>query len=149
VTDLPVTSGPWGPDQVLDHLHQAVIPIRLATVGRSGPMVQSLWFDVHDTHLWCATQADALVVRRLREDPRCGFEVAADAPPYRGVRGTAAVTIVPDAGGAVLRRLLERYLGGTTSDLARWLLSREATEVALRITPRTVTSWDFTARMQR
>jgi hypothetical protein len=65
------------------------------------------------------------------------------------VRGTATATIVPDAGGAVLRRLLERYLGGTTSDLARWLLSREATEVALRITPRTVTSWDFTARMQR
>ena len=139
--------GPWDAETVQAHLQDTVIPVRLATSGRSGPIVQSLWFDVSDGALWCATQADALVVRRLARDPRCGFEVARDEPPYRGVRGTGEASVVPEAGEPVLRRLLHRYLGGTTSDLAQWLLARSASEVALRIVPRTLTSWDYRSRM--
>lgn len=139
--------GPWDAATVARFLDETVIPVRLATAGRSGPLVQSLWFAHDDGALWCATQADALVVRRLERDPRCGFEVARDEPPYRGVRGTAEASVVPEAGEAVLRRLLARYLGGTTSGLARWLLARSESEVALRVVPRTLTSWDYSARM--
>lgn len=139
--------GPWDTRAVEAHLRDTVIPVRLATSGRAGPLVQSLWFDFSDGALWCATQADALVVTRLRRDPRCGFEVARDEPPYRGVRGTGRAVVLPELGEQVLHRLLVRYLGDTSSPLAQWLLSRAASEVALRVEPSTLTSWDYSARM--
>lgn len=139
--------GPWSPDQVLDYLATAVIPLRLATSGRAGPMVQSMWFRFSEGAFSLATPADALVVQRLRAEPRCGFEVAGDEPPYRGVRGTGCVTITADHQRAALGSLVDRYLGRRDSRLGRWLLSRPAPEVAITIHPVTMTSWDFTSRM--
>jgi nitroimidazol reductase NimA-like FMN-containing flavoprotein (pyridoxamine 5'-phosphate oxidase superfamily) len=144
---LPEPTGPWTAAQARTFLDEARIPVRLASSGARGPMVQSMWFVRDGGALWCATHQDALVVARLRRDPRCGFEVAADTPPYRGVRGTATASVVPTDGGRVLALLVERYLGGTSSSLARWLLSRADEEVALRLTPLTLVSWDYTARM--
>ena len=140
-------SGPWGPAEVGSFLADAVIPVRIATIGATGPLVQSLWFLYVDESLWCATQAEALVVRRLRADPRCGFEVAADSPPYRGVRGRGRVDIDTDAAAHVLPRLIERYLGEERTSLGDWLMSRLDTEVALRIHDLTVSSWDYSERM--
>lgn len=144
---LPEPTGPWSTGQAEAFLEQARIPIRLASTGARGPMVQSMWFVPDGGALWCATHQDALVVARLRAEPRCGFEVAGDAPPYRGVRGTATADLLAAEGERVLRLLVERYLGGTSSSLARWLLSRGDEEVALRLTPLTLVSWDYTARM--
>ena len=142
-----IRSGPWDHARVERFLEETVIPVRLATIGRSGPLVQSLWF-LHDRgSLWCATQADAVVVRRLTADPRCGFEVAADAPPYRGVRGGATATIVADAAGKILPRLIERYLGSAPSPLGEWLLSRIDSEVAIRLDDLQISSWDYSSRM--
>ena len=144
---MNIRSGPWDQAEVERFLEETVIPVRLATIGRSGPLVQSLWF-LHDNgSLWCATQADAVVVRRLTADPRCGFEVAADAPPYRGVRGGATATIVVDAAGEVLPRLIERYLGEEPSPLGTWLMSRIDAEVAIRLDDLQVSSWDYSGRM--
>jgi len=142
-----IRSGPWDQAEVERFLEESVIPIRLATIGRSGPLVQSLWFLYDNGSLWCATQADAVVVRRLTADPRCGFEVAADAPPYRGVRGGATATIVADAAGEVLPRLIERYLGEEPSPLGTWLMSRIDAEVAIRLDDLQVSSWDYSSRM--
>ena len=143
---LEVRSGPWSSDRVRAHLLDARIPMRLATSG-TFPMVQSLWFLLDDDVLWGATQADALVVRRIERDPRCGFEISADQPPYRGVRGTGTATIDQEAGRHVLPRLIARYLGDEPSDLSRWLLSRLDHEVAIRIDGLVVTSWDYSGRM--
>jgi nitroimidazol reductase NimA-like FMN-containing flavoprotein (pyridoxamine 5'-phosphate oxidase superfamily) len=141
-------SGPWSSEAILRHLQGAVVPMRLASIGKDGfPIVQSLWFLHEDGDLWCATQRTAHVVRRLEHDPRCGFEIAADHIPYRGVRGRAVATIEPARGEEMLRRLLERYTGGTTSKLAERLLARVDGEVALRLSELRVSSWDFTARM--
>lgn len=139
--------GPWGPDQVSDYLAATVIPLRLATSGRSGPMVQSMWFRFENGLFYLATPADSLVVRRLQADPRCGFEVAGDDPPYRGVRGTGSVLISDDTDRAVLGSLVVRYLGSRDTKLGRWLLGRTEPEVAITIWPTSVTSWDFTTRM--
>ncbi len=144
---MNIRSGPWDQAEVERFLEESVIPIRLATIGRSGPLVQSLWFLYDNGSLWCATQADAVVVRRLTADPRCGFEVAADAPPYRGVRGGATATIVADAAGEVLPRLIERYLGEEPSPLGTWLMSRIDAEVAIRLDDLQVSSWDYSGRM--
>lgn len=145
---MKLLSGPWSPDAIERHLAGAVVPLRLASIGADGfPVVQSLWFLHEEGALWCATQRSAHVVRRLSRDPRCGFEIAADRIPYRGVRGRATASIVPERGGEMLRRLLERYTGGTSSKLAERLLARVDDEVALRLADLRVSSWDFTARM--
>jgi len=143
----PVFTGPWDLAQIEDFLTTTTIPVRLASAGRSGPMVQSMWFLWRDCRLWCATQRSAVVVHRLAADPACGFEVAGDRPPYRGVRGQGRAEIIRTDGAEVLAELLHRYLGGTSSELARWLLSRTENEVAIAITPEHLSSWDFSSRM--
>ncbi|MFB6108520.1 MAG: hypothetical protein ABEJ82_06740 [Haloplanus sp.] len=62
--------------------------------------------------------------------------------------GTPATPIESDPEKAVLRALLERYLGGTDSSLARRLLAPERDEVTVRIDPDRLHSWDFTERMR-
>lgn len=145
-TVQPSLSGPWDFASVKQHLERTAIPIRLATVGPKGPTVQSLWFEYREGSIWCATQSDALVVRRLRQDQRCGFEVAGDRPPYSGVRGLGVANILEGPGADVLDRLLHRYQFSETG-LAAWLTSRAASEVAICITPKEMTSWDFKKRM--
>ena len=143
-------SGPWSMAQVRDHLDHAVIPMRLACLGPGGhPLVASLWYVHRAEALWCASRAAADLVGFLREDPRCGFEVAADAPPYLGVRGWGKATLDPERGEEILRALVDRYLGtnGRESSLGRWLLSRGESEVAIRIDPVRLVSWDYSERM--
>ena len=141
--------GPWSPDQVIDYLQQEQAPLRLALSGRDGfPLVVSLWYRWAEDAIWCATHRDSRVVRRLEADPRIGFEVSVNDPPYYGVRGQARVELLPERGESELRALLERYLGGTDSDLAGWLLGRADGEVALRIRPHWLASWDFRRRMR-
>jgi nitroimidazol reductase NimA-like FMN-containing flavoprotein (pyridoxamine 5'-phosphate oxidase superfamily) len=142
-----VRSGPWTIAQVDSFLRQAAIPLRLASNGSSFPLVQSVWFLFDGAALWCCTRDDSVLARRLRADPRCGFEVSSDLPPYRGVRGTGMARIEPEAAATVLPRLIERYLERAESPLADWLLSRIQDEVAIRIDDMHVTSWDYTARM--
>lgn len=125
------------------------MPIRLAGVdSRDHPLVLSLWYVWLDRALWCATAPKARILKLLRRDPRCGFEVAGDAPPYRGVRGQGRAQLVPERGAEILAVLVDRYLGTRDSQFARWPLARGAGEVAIRIEPEHVSSWDFTERMQ-
>ena len=145
-SQLTVTSGPWAVGRITSFLSQTVIPVRLATSG-SWPLVQSMWFRYDDGTLWCATRSDAVVVRRLRAEPRCGFEIARDQPPYAGVRGHGVAEIISTAGRRVLADLAERYLGPEDHVLRTWLLDRADDEVAIAIRDLAVTSWDFTQRM--
>jgi hypothetical protein len=141
---------PWNDAQIAAFLTESRIPLRLAVSDKSGcPRVVSLWFlPDDDGALWCATQAGAQVARFLRAEPRCGFEVAGDLPPYRGVRGTGLASLHPDRGEEILRRLLGRYGIAPDSKLAATLLAKADSEVAIRIAPARVSSWDFSARMQ-
>lgn len=140
--------GPWHSAEVVAFLEQERSPLRLALNDHDGfPLLASLWFRYAEGALWCATHRDSLVARRLAQDPRAAFEVSVSEPPYVGVRGQAAVECVARRGQQELEVLLERYLGGRDSKLARWLLSRADEEVALRIRPKWLTSWDFRERM--
>jgi hypothetical protein len=140
-----IRSGPWSHAVIEAFLDETAIPIRLATSGAGGPVVQSLWFRYENGSLWCATQRDSVLARRLERDDRVGWEVSGDDPPYRGVRGTGQATLNPEA-SPVLRLLIERY-GQSGTPLADWLLSRTDNEVAVRITDLYLTSWDFSPRM--
>ncbi len=144
---LDVISGPWSPRQIEAHLTEARIPVRLASNGESFPLVQSLWFAYEDAALLCCTQEDSVVARRLRRDPRCAFEVSADQPPYRGVRGRGIATVASAGAADLLPRLIERYLGTEATPISDRLLSKVDSEVVIRIDDLSVTSWDYSGRM--
>jgi nitroimidazol reductase NimA-like FMN-containing flavoprotein (pyridoxamine 5'-phosphate oxidase superfamily) len=143
------SSSAWDLQQINDFLHAAVIPIRLACSDKEGvPLICSLWYLYADNALWCATQQSASVATLLERTPKCAFEVAPESMPYRGVRGQGRVTVMPDEGAATLQQLIDRYLGARDTEFATWLISRSANEVALKIEPEWITSWDFGSRMR-
>lgn len=140
--------GPWSDAQIDRYLTATVIPMRLSALGGSGwPVVLSLWFRWRDGALWCASNPESRIVQLLERDGRCGFEIAADAPPYCGVRGQGKATLDQDTGVAELRALIERYLGPEETSFSRWLIERSAGEVAIRIDPVRMMSWDYMGRM--
>ena len=141
-------SSAWDKPTIDAFLRSTVIPVRLACSDAKGvPLICSLWYLYDDQLIWCATQQSAAIIRLLGEQQQCGFEIAPEAMPYRGVRGQAKVTLLPDEGEAVLRRLIDRYLGEPDSDFANWLIKRADAEVAIKIQPDWLTSWDFGNRM--
>jgi len=141
-------SGPWSLDDIRVFLAQARIPARIAGIAPSGwPMVLSLWFLPEINVIWCASTQTAKIVSLIEANGRCGFEVASEKMPYRGVRGQARATLHPDRGKAVLQSLVDRYLGDSKSSLAHWLLSRADNEVAIRLEVLRYHSWDFSNRM--
>jgi nitroimidazol reductase NimA-like FMN-containing flavoprotein (pyridoxamine 5'-phosphate oxidase superfamily) len=146
---IVIKSGPWDELAVTGWLTETVVPIRLATSGKRGPLVQSLWFAFTEGALWCATQKDSAVAKRALKHPVVGWEVSPDQPPYKGVRGRGTLEVIKDPlqAGEVLRGLIARY-GQSGTDLEKWLLSRVDTEVAFRITDLEVVSWDYSPRMR-
>ena len=143
-----VRSGPWTSSQIEAWLIETVVPLRLASAGKRGPLVQSLWFNYGDGALWCATQRDSVLAKRVRRDGNVGWEVSRDEPPYRGTRGTGTAKIVDeiDQSTVVLQRLVARY-GQSGTQRADWLLGRIETEVAVRIDDLRISSWDYAPRM--
>jgi hypothetical protein len=144
---MDIASGPWTESQIRDYLTSTVIPVRIASAGNVGPLVQSLWFAFDEDALWCCTQYDSVLAKRVARDPRLGFEVGADSPPYKGVRGRGIAELIPSAASTLLPRLIDRYLGDTNAPLAKWLLSRMESETVIRISDIRVTTWDYTPRM--
>lgn len=142
------SKGPWSELDRNRFLDEARIPIRIAASGNSGyPVLASLWYIREGDLLWCATQRSSSVARLLANDPRCGFEVSVEAPPYRGVRGRGWATLHDDRGAEILRRVIDRYLGTSSPKLEAMLLARAADETAIAIEPRAIVSWDYQQRM--
>lgn len=130
------------------YLEEMRIPVRLSCVTENGwPVVLSLWYTYLDGAIYCATQTHAKVVSYLRHEPRCGFEIAADEPPYKGIRGHALAMLEPERGAEILDRLLLRYLGSLDVPLAVKLRQKAAAEVAIRLQPVKVFQWDYEKRM--
>ncbi len=114
------------------------------------PMVLSLWYVYIDEKFYCATQNTARIIKYLKRLPKCGFEIAGDRFPYRGIRGYGKTSILEDKGEDILRILLQKYFNGQeTSTLYKLLLSEKhlQNEVAIEITPMHIFEWDFKKRM--
>ncbi len=135
---------------VAQYLETVRIPLRLGCVTPNGwPLVVSLWFEYRAGVLYCASHRQAKIIGYLQQNPHCGFEIAADQPPYCGVRGQGLATLHHNGqGAAVLERLLKRYLGGLDNPLAQRLLLRGDDEVTIAIEPVSLFSWNFTERMK-
>lgn len=142
-------TGPWTESRIREFLAEARIPMRLAANTGSGfPVILSLWFLPEDDELLAAVHRDARIAKRLKADPRCAFEIAPNEPPYWGVRGRATASLEPEGASALLRRLLDRYLGSADSSLGQFLLARAEEELVVRLRPSRIASWDYSGRMQ-
>ena len=61
------------------------IPIRIGFIKPNGaPSIISLWYIDINGKIYCATQKTAKILHYLENKPTCGFEIAADQPPYKG-----------------------------------------------------------------
>ena len=130
-------------------ISETKIPIRLAYTNNDGiPSVLSLWFVQIDEKIYCATQKSAKIVQYLKKNPVCGFEIAADKPPYKGVRGNGSAKIIDDMGKDVLEILMKKYLGEKESGLLKFLKKNSHNEIAIEITPQNLFYYDYSARMK-
>lgn len=141
-------SSAWGSAGIERFLLNTEIPVRLACLSRNGtPRICSVWYLYDDGAIWCATQRSAQLAKWLDRNESCAFEVARDAPPYRGVRGQGVATLSDTDGPEVLLKLIDRYLKCRDTAFAQWLIARNGQEVAIRIVPQWLTSWDYSSRM--
>jgi nitroimidazol reductase NimA-like FMN-containing flavoprotein (pyridoxamine 5'-phosphate oxidase superfamily) len=128
------TRGPWAWKRVESYLRDTVVPARVACLSHTGwPIVLSLWYLYRDGVLWCASQSDSRVIQRLREDPRCAFEIAPNEQPYCGVRGQGRATTDAARGVEILRALLARYFGSEEALLHYSHGRRKAAQAAVNL----------------
>jgi hypothetical protein len=138
----------WPASRVRDFLETYRAPLRLAVNDASGfPLICSLWFRYEGGRLFCATTRQSRVVSRLRENPKCGFELAPNEPPYFGLRGRGLATVRSEGAMEVLGSLVDRYIGSRDTKFSKWLLGRAEDEVVIEIDIQWMTSWDFSSRM--
>ncbi|NHJ02659.1 MAG: hypothetical protein EAX86_11015 [Candidatus Heimdallarchaeota archaeon] len=132
-----------------EYLIQSLIPLRLSGTTNTGwPFIVSLWYVYLDEKIYLATVKSAKVIKYLFYNPKCAFEIASDTPPYCGVRGQAKAKIIESKGDEILKILLNRYLGGIENSLARNLMNRRVSEVAIELSPLNVFQWNYSDRMQ-
>ncbi|MHA7734214.1 pyridoxamine 5'-phosphate oxidase family protein [Nitrosopumilus sp. S6] len=125
------------------------IPIRLAYTNNDGiPNVISLWFVQINEKIYCATQKSARIVQYLKKNSVCGFEIAADTLPYKGVRGNGSAKIIDTMGKDVLQILMKKYLGEKKSGLSKYLKKNSSNEIAIEITPQNLFYYDYSTRMK-
>ena len=125
------------------------IPIRISFMKSSGfPSVVSLWYTHADGKIYCAMQKTAKVISYIQKNPKCGFEIAADVPPYKGLRGQGTVKILNDKGKEILEILIEKYLGAKESTLSKFLRNNSKNEVAIEIMPQKIHRYEYSKRMK-
>jgi hypothetical protein len=142
--------GPWSSEEIQRFLKETTIPMQIAVNDtNTNPLLISLWFISDGLSLWCATQSSAKILRHMQSHPVCGFQISPETMPYRGVRGQAKVTLSDDDGPRVLETVVDKYIDEQESDFSRWLLARKDTEIAIKLEPLKITSWDYSPRMNK
>ena len=140
--------GPWGMDEIASFLCNVHVPMRIAANGTSGfPMVTPVWHLWADGNIWAASRPSSALVRGLRGDPRCAFDISCEQPPYKGVRGRGIAEIEAN-GEYVLEQLLSRFMGATAPSFQARLLKAARDECAIRIRASGFTTWDVCRRMK-
>ncbi len=142
-------SSAWDQSGIFSFLNENTIPIRLAVIQDKYPLICSVWFsvDAETLVMSCVSHGKSQLVKSLMADPRVGFEIALNDPPYKGVRGKGNAKLTQENVSNTLHEVIVRFLGSTNSNLARWLLGRAEEEYVIKITPSWITSWDYSERM--
>lgn len=134
---------------VNEYLMKSLIPIRIACLNTQGyPITISMWYVYLQERIYCATRRNSKIIGFLSKNPKCGFEVATDLPPYRGVRGWGFARLDEVMGKEILDILIRKYLRDQESTLANFLRKRNKDEIAIEIVPASIFSYDYTDRMK-
>jgi nitroimidazol reductase NimA-like FMN-containing flavoprotein (pyridoxamine 5'-phosphate oxidase superfamily) len=145
---MVTVQGAWSDEQMASFLEEALVPVRLGCHHPHGGLwMVSLWYRYADGCLLCATGRSSDIAAFLRRDSAVSFEISTNRPPYMGVRGSGTATLETDESKELLTGLLERYLGGTDSELGAFLLDDDREELVIRIEPERLFTWDFADRM--
>ena len=139
----------WNQKQLKEFLVSSKIPMRVSVLDGDYPLVCSVWFEYLDGKLVIVSHRESKLAKVLVSQRKCGFEIASNNPPYRGVRGKADVLYELGNSEGTLRRIIRRYLGETNQGLESWLLSRVKHEMKFTLHPKWVTSWDYGERMEQ
>jgi nitroimidazol reductase NimA-like FMN-containing flavoprotein (pyridoxamine 5'-phosphate oxidase superfamily) len=140
----------WSKSEIFRYFDKAITPIRVSCIDTDGyPIICSLWFIHLDGVLWSASHKNAHIIKTLSNNTKVAFEVASNEYPYHGVRGKADVMLLKDDQDDILEKVIDKYLQGSNKELSSWLLSRKKDEYAIKISPITLNSWDFSQRMDR
>ena len=139
--------GSWSGAEIEAFLEKTLIPMRLSVSTAAGSLIVPLWFEYMNGRLVSCSQEDSLLVSSLRKQAEVAFDISTNDLPYQGVRGRGVARIKTATDDVRLVSLLRRYLAGTDSQLAAWLLSRPGPEALIEIDISWLTSWDFSGRM--
>ena len=135
---------------IIEYLKEINIPLRLSCLLPSGhPIVLSLWFiyEPHDNTLICVSSESSKLIGYLRSNPKVGFEIASEVPPYCGIRGYGKVTLQPDHDLKLMNQLYLKYFSNKASKLFGFLNSRSTQEFQIIIKPSKIYEWNFKERM--
>jgi nitroimidazol reductase NimA-like FMN-containing flavoprotein (pyridoxamine 5'-phosphate oxidase superfamily) len=139
--------GSWSGAEIEAFLAETLIPMRLSVSTSSGSLIVPLWFEYLNGRLVSCSPEDSLLVSSLRKQAEVAFDVSTNDLPYQGVRGRGRARCETATDAVRLASLLRRYLAGTDSQLADWLLNRPGPEALIEIEISWLTSWDFSGRM--
>jgi PPOX class probable F420-dependent enzyme len=133
--------------EVREFLESMRVPCVISTLRPDGhPITSATWYGFADGDLVVATPAQRNKARNVRHDPRISFIVDTKVMPYRGVAIEGQAALVADPDGAILRAIVERYVG--PEEAARMLarLDERGERVVLRIRPQRIRPWAIAPR---
>jgi uncharacterized pyridoxamine 5'-phosphate oxidase family protein len=130
---------------------ESKLNIQIASIDEEGyPMIQPMWFlyDKKTDKIYTCTPKTAKKVQNIRRNPdKMYFSIDDEDYPYKGGKGTAVATISEDIQKnlSIMEKINMRYLGTLERSLAKMLMenSRNGMEVAIEITPKFYSAWDF------
>jgi general stress protein 26 len=142
--------------EVINFLQQSKLNIQIATIDEEGyPMIQPVWF-VYDKEsndkIYTGTSKMTKKVQNIKRNPnKIYFCIDEENYPYKGVKGRGVARISEDIQKnlSIIEKINMKYLGTLEHPLAKMLMenTRSGNEVAIEITPKFFSAWDFSKDM--
>jgi PPOX class probable F420-dependent enzyme len=128
--------------EVRSFLESMRVPCVISTLRADGhPITSATWYGFLGADVVVSTPAARNKARNVRRDPRISFIVDTKAMPYRGVAIEGSADVLPDPDGAIIRAIVERYLGAEAAAAMLVRLDTRGERVILRIRAERVRPW--------
>lgn len=138
----------WNASEIEKYLLASKDPMRFSVMNKDGfPLICSIWHWYEAGYLYAVSHKNSLLIKTLEENNKCAFDISVNAPPYLGVRGKGIAEIQKDA-GIYLPKLIDKFLGAKYQSLQHFLTGRLGDERLIKIEIQSISSWDFSDRMQ-
>ena len=125
-------------------LQEMLVPCVLSTLRPDGaPITSATWYGFLGESVIVSTPAVRNKARNVRSDPRVSFLVDTKVMPYRGVAIEGTAELLDDADGALLRTIVERYLGPQSAEEFGARIAARGERVIVRIQAERVRPWGF------